>query len=252
MLNNKVIIVTGAAGGIGRAAAIAAANEGARVAAVDLKFDGAEETASLIRRAGGQALALRVDISIAHEVAEMVPRVVSHFGRLDGAFNNAAIAQAQCGAASKKLGDIDEEAFTRVVQTNVTGTWLCMRAELQHMLHNGGGVIVNASSVSGLVGRFGSGAYVASKHAINGLTKTAALEYATAGVRVNAVCPGFIDTQLVKASLAARGDSLLASVPMHRLGQPDEIAAMVVWLLSDRSSYVTGSLLGADGGFMAG
>jgi NAD(P)-dependent dehydrogenase (short-subunit alcohol dehydrogenase family) len=252
MLKDKVILITGAAGGIGRATALAAAREGARVAVADLNLEGARYTASLISEAGGEALPLRADISRAAEVEAMVLDAVAHFGRLDGALNNAAVAQWQVGAAATKLGDIPEEAFTRLLQVNVTGTWLCMRAELEHMTRNGGGTIVNTSSVSGLVGRTGSGAYSASKHAINGLTKTAAIEYAAANVRVNAVCPGFIDTEFVKSSVATRGEGLLASVPMHRLGTPEEVAEMVVWLLSDRARYVTGSLLGVDGGFMAG
>ena len=252
MLNDKAILITGAAGGIGRATAVAAASEGARVAVADLNYEGAQETASLITGAGGTALALRADISVSSDVDAMVGAVVDRFGRLDGAFNNAAIAQWQCGAASQKLGEISEEAFARIMQINVTGTWLCMRTELEHMRQHGGGAIVNASSVSGLVGRAGSGAYSASKHAINGLTKTAAVEYAASGIRVNAVCPGFIDTVFVSSSLATRGDALLASVPMRRLGQPDEVAELVVWLLSDRARYVTGSLQSVDGGFMAG
>jgi NAD(P)-dependent dehydrogenase (short-subunit alcohol dehydrogenase family) len=252
MLKDKIILVTGAAGGIGRATCLAAAREGARVAAADLNLEGARHTAALVEQAGGQALPLQADIGRAAEVEAMVAAAVAHFGRLDGALNNAAVAQWQVGAAATKLADIGEEAFASLLKVNVTGTWLCMRSELKHMEQQGGGVIVNTSSVSGLVGRTGSGAYSASKHAINGLTKTAALEYAAAGIRVNAVCPGFIDTEFVKSSVATRGEGLLASVPMHRLGTPEEVAEMVVWLLSDRARYVTGSLLGVDGGFMAG
>ncbi|WP_179403710.1 SDR family NAD(P)-dependent oxidoreductase [Burkholderia guangdongensis] len=253
MLSDKVILITGAAGGIGRATALAAASEGAHVAVADVNFEDVQETASLVMQAGrGTALPLQADISLSTEVDRMVLAVITHFGRLDGAFNNAAIAQWQCGAASKKLGEISEDAFATIMRVNVTGTWLCMRAELDYMSRHGGGAIVNTSSISGLVGRSGSGAYSASKHAINGLTKTAAVEYAECNVRVNAICPGFIDTVFVKSSLATRGDALLASVPMHRLGQPDEVAEMAVWLLSDRARYVTGSLFGVDGGFMAG
>jgi NAD(P)-dependent dehydrogenase (short-subunit alcohol dehydrogenase family) len=252
LLKDKIVLVTGAAGGIGRATALAAAREGAHLALADLDLEGIHLTATLVAGAGASSIALRTDISSAAEVQSMMHSITERFGRLDCAFNNAAIAQAQCGAASKKLGEIDEDAFARIMQVNVIGTWLCMRAEIEHMLDRGGGSIVNASSVSGLVGRAGSGAYCASKHAIVGLTKSAALEYATSGIRVNAVCPGFIDTPLVQASLASRGAKLLESVPMHRLGQPDEVAQMVTWLFSDRASYVTGSLMGMDGGFMAG
>jgi NAD(P)-dependent dehydrogenase (short-subunit alcohol dehydrogenase family) len=252
MLKGKVVLITGAAGGIGRATAVAAASQGAQVAVADLDLEGAQETASLASKAGAASLALRADISKPTEVGSMIAAVIERFGRLDCAVNNAAIAQWQCGAASKKLGEIEVDAFCRIMEINVTGTWLCMRAELEQMCRQGGGVIVNTSSVSGLVGRQGSGAYSASKHAINGLTKTAAIEYAASGIRVNAVCPGFIDTVFVQSSLATRGEKLLESVPMHRLGQPQEVAEMVVWLLSDRASYVTGSLLGVDGGFMAG
>lgn len=253
MLKEKVVLVTGAAGGIGRATALAAAREGAQLALADLDLEGARQTATLAVEAGASSpLALGTDISIAGDVESMMSSVIERFGRLDCAFNNAAIAQAQCGAASKKLGEIDESAFTRIMQVNVIGTWLCMRAEIEHMRQREGGVIVNASSVSGLVGRSGSGAYCASKHAIVGLTKSAALEYAQAGIRVNAVCPGFIDTPFVQASIAMRGAKLLESVPMHRLGTPDEVAQMVTWLFSDRASYVTGSTMGMDGGFMAG
>jgi NAD(P)-dependent dehydrogenase (short-subunit alcohol dehydrogenase family) len=252
MLKDKIILVTGAAGGIGRATCLAAAREGARVAAADLNLEGARHTTALVEQAGGQALPLQADIGRAAEVEALVAAAVAHFGRLDGALNNAAVAHWQVGAAATKLADIGEEAFASLLKVNVTGTWLCMRSELKHMAQHGGGVIVNTSSVSGLVGRTGSGAYSASKHAINGLTKTAALEYAAAGIRVNAVCPGFIDTEFVKSSVATRGEGLLASVPMHRLGTPEEVAEMVVWLLSDRARYVTGSLLGVDGGFMAG
>ena len=252
LLKDKVVLITGAAGGIGRATAIAAAREGAQLALADLDSEGTQQTASLVAEAGATAVILPTDISSVHAVELMMKSLMESFGRLDCAFNNAAIAQAQCGAASMRLGEIDEGAFTRIMQVNVVGTWLCMRAEIEHMRQRDGGAIVNASSVSGLVGRSGSGAYCASKHAIVGLTKTAALEYATSGIRVNAVCPGFIDTPFVRSSLATRGAKLLESVPMGRLGHPDEVAQMVIWLFSDRASYVTGSMMGMDGGFMAG
>lgn len=253
MLKDKVVLVTGAAGGIGRASAIAAAGQGARLAVADMDLSGAQRTASLIAQGGGEAFALRADISSGADVNSMVAAIAERFGRLDGAFNNAGINQGHVGIAGKKLGEIDEDAFTRIMRTNVMGTWLCMRAELQYMSQQGGGTIVNTSSIVGLRGRAGSGAYSTSKHAINGLTLSAALEYAAAGVRVNAVCPGLIRTEFLQSAIANHGEqALLASIPLRRLGEPDDVAEMVVWLLSDRSRYVTGGLFGVDGGFMAG
>jgi NAD(P)-dependent dehydrogenase (short-subunit alcohol dehydrogenase family) len=248
MLESKVILITGAAGGIGRATAIAAAREGAKLALVDLNLEGAQETASILSGSGAQAFALRADIGNADQVNSMVTATVEHFGRLDAAFNNAAVAQWQVGAGAKKLADIEEAAFVQIMQTNVIGTWLCMRAELQHMSQHGGGAIVNASSFVGLVGRAGTGAYSTSKHAINGLTRSAALDYAASGVRINAVCPGYVDTGFLKA----HGAALETTVPLGRLATPKDVAEMVVWLLSDRAAYVTGSLFGVDGGLMAG
>ncbi|MEJ8850789.1 glucose 1-dehydrogenase [Variovorax rhizosphaerae] len=252
MLEDKIVLITGAAAGIGRATALLAAREGARLALADIDLQRAEETADLVVQAGGQALALRVDISNASAVGAMVEDTVSHYGRLDHAFNNAGIAQWQCGAAGRKVGELTEEQFAQIMGVNVTGTWLCMRAEIAHMLEQGGGTILNTASVVGSVGRLGSGAYAASKHAIIGLSKSAAIEYADAAIRVNCLCPGFIDTGFLKASRALRGDQLLASVPMRRLGQPEEMAEMAVWLMSDRARYATGSLMTVDGGFMAG
>lgn len=252
MLKDKVVLITGAGGGIGRAVAMAAAAQGARLAVADLDLAGARRTADLVTQAGGQALALSADVGEAAQVDAMVTATVERYGRLDGAFNNAGINQQHVGAPGKRLGDIDEDAFAALMRTNVTGTWLCMRAELRHMSAHGGGAIVNTSSIVGLKGRAGSGAYSASKHAINGLTQSAALEYAVAGIRVNAVCPGLIRTEFLQSAITARGEEAMTStVPMRRLGEPDDVAEMVVWLLSDHARYVTGGLHGVDGGFMA-
>jgi NAD(P)-dependent dehydrogenase (short-subunit alcohol dehydrogenase family) len=247
MLKEKVVLITGAAGGIGRATALAAAREGARLALADLNLEGAHDIAAQVKRAGAEALALRADIGKAGEVEAMVADTVAHFGRLDAAFNNAAIPQWAVGAGMKKLGDIEESAFTQIMHTNITGTWLCLGAEVRYMTQHGGGAIVNTSSFVGLVGRAGTGAYSASKHAINGLTRSAALDYAEFNVRVNAVCPGYVDTGFLKT----HGVALDQTVPLRRLAQPEDVAEMVVWLLSDRAGYVTGSLLGVDGGIMA-
>ncbi len=253
MLKDKVVLISGAAAGIGRSTAIAAAAQGAHLVLADIELEGAQQVASQIRKAGGNAMALRADICNATEVDAMVASAVAHFGRLDGAFNNAGINQGHVGMPNRKLADMDEAAFERLMSTNVKGTWLCMRAELQHMSRQGSGNIVNTSSIVGLRGRAGSGAYSTSKHAINGLTLSAALEYADAGIRINAVCPGLIRTDFLRPALDNFGEeTLVGSIPLRRLGEPDDVAEMVVWLLSDHARYVTGSLLGVDGGFMAG
>ncbi|MGI4900787.1 MAG: SDR family NAD(P)-dependent oxidoreductase [Janthinobacterium lividum] len=251
-MSDKVLLITGAGGGIGRAAALNASHEGALLALSDLNRNSAEATADMVRAAGGTALAVAADVCDAASVAALLHAVVARYGRLDCALNNAGIAQWHAGAAGLRVGEMSEAAWTQVINTNLNGTWLCMKAELEQMQRNDGGSIVNTASISGLIGMPRSGAYVASKHAIIGLTKSAALEYARDNIRINCVCPGFVDTQFVQAAMADRGPQIMSSVPMGRLGSPEEISEMIVWLLSQRAGYVTGGAFPIDGGVMAG
>ncbi len=251
LLDGKSALITGGGGGIGRAAALAFAREGARVAVAAYAPETATETAALVNAAGGRAIAVIGDVTRARDVRTMVEDTIAAFGRLDCAFNNAGIAPAQVDAAGKKTGDWPEESFDRIIAVNLKGVWLCLRAELRQMVAQGGGAIVNTGSIAGLAGLQTSCAYVAAKHGVVGLTKAAALEYVGAGIRVNAVCPGFIETRMVEDPMRRRGEAILAQIPAKRLGQPEEIAEMVVWLSSDRASYVTGAAYNVDGGWMA-
>jgi NAD(P)-dependent dehydrogenase (short-subunit alcohol dehydrogenase family) len=251
MLEGKTALITGAGRGIGRAAALLFAKEGARVAVADMSAAGAAETVGMINAKGGQAISVTVDVTKADQVAAMFKSTLAAFGRLDCAFNNAGIAGYQVGAAGKKTAEWSEEAFDGMINVNLKGVWLCMRGELEQMQKQGGGAIVNTASIAGLVGIPTSSIYVASKHGVIGLTKTAAIEYATAKIRVNAVCPGYIETDMTKDTMARRGEQILSAVPARRLGQPEEIAEMVCWLCSDRASYVTGVGYNVDGGVIA-
>src|SRR6201984_3575037 len=246
MLEGKFALITGGGGGIGRATALAL-----RVAVADLMTEAAGETVALVNAAGGQAISLSGDVTRDAEVRAMIAAVVDTYGRLDCAFNNAGIAGWQVDAAGKKTADWSEEAFDRMIAVNLKGVWLCMRHELPQMQAQGGGVIVNTASIAGLAGLPTSSAYVAAKHGVLGLTKTAALEYAEANIRVNAVCPGFIKTRMTEDTMRRRGEEILRLVPVHRMGGPEEIAEMVVWLSSERASYVTGAAYNVDGGWMA-
>lgn len=250
MLEGKAALITGAGRGIGRATALLFAREGARVAAADVAEAGAAETAALIEQAGGQAIPLGCDVTAPDQVARMTEATIAAFGRLDCAFNNAGIAAFQVGAGGKKTADWSEEAFDRMIAVNLKGVWLCMRAELEAMSAQAAGAIVNTASIAGLIGIPTSSAYVASKHGVVGLTKTAAIEYAPK-VRVNAVCPGFIATDMTQEVMARRGEELMAAVPFHRMGTAEEIAEMVCWLCSDRAAYVTGAAYNVDGGWVA-
>jgi len=251
LLEGKSALITGGGGGIGRATALAFAREGARVAVADVAVDAAHETVARINAAGGQAIALSGEVTRDADVRAMVEEVVRTYGRLDCAFNNAGIAGYQVDAAGKKTADWSEEAFDRMIAVNLKGVWLCMRHELKQMETQGGGAIVNTGSIAGLAGLPTSSAYVAAKHGVVGLTKTAALEYAAANIRVNAVCPGFIKTRMTEDTMQRRGEAILAQVPFRRMGEPGEIAEMVVWLCSDRASYVSGAAYNVDGGWMA-
>jgi NAD(P)-dependent dehydrogenase (short-subunit alcohol dehydrogenase family) len=251
MLDGKSVLVTGGGGGIGRATALAFAREGARVAVADLVSEAAGESVALVNAAGGQAISLSGDMSNDADVRAMIEAVVGAYGRLDCAFNNAGIAGWMVDAGGKKTAEWSEETFDRMIAVNLKGVWLCMRHELPQMQAQGGGAIVNTGSIAGLVGLPTSSAYVAAKHGVVGLTKTAALEYADANIRVNAVCPGYIRTRMTDPVMQFRGDAILAQTPLKRMGSPEEIAEMVVWLCSERASYVTGAAYNVDGGWMA-
>jgi NAD(P)-dependent dehydrogenase (short-subunit alcohol dehydrogenase family) len=248
-MQRKVAIVTGASAGIGRATAFAFAREEASVVVADKDVERGEQTAAEVRELGGDALFVRTDISSADDVAALVDRAVERFGRLDYAFNNAGIE-----GESAPTADCSIENWNQTIGVNLTGTFLCMRAEIPKMLASGGGSIVNNSSVAGLVGFAGIPAYTASKHGVIGLTKTAALDYATLGIRVNAVCPGVIETEMITRFThgdAEAASQLLQTEPVGRLGTPGEIADAVIWLCSDRASFVTGQAIAVDGGFVA-
>jgi NAD(P)-dependent dehydrogenase (short-subunit alcohol dehydrogenase family) len=248
-MTGKVAIVTGGAAGIGRAAALAFAREGANVVVADLDAERGEKTAAEVENDGVEAIFVRTDVSNADDVGRLVDGTIARFGRLDFAFNNAGIEGEQAPTA-----DCTIDNWNRTIAVNLTGIFLCMRAEIPQLLASGGGAIVNNASVAGLVGFAGIPAYAASKHGIVGLTKTAALDYATQNVRVNAVCPGVIDTEMITrfthddTELRAQ---LTASEPIGRLGTPEEIADAVVWLCSERAGFVTGQALAVDGGFVA-
>jgi NAD(P)-dependent dehydrogenase (short-subunit alcohol dehydrogenase family) len=248
MVDGKVILVTGAASGIGRATALALARAGARLVLGDVAAAG-EDIAREARALGIDAEFLRTDVTLQVDVDALVARAIARHGRLDCAVNNAGIE-----GVLRETADYPEETFERVINVNLIGVWRCLRAEIPAMLRGGGGAIVNIASVAGLVGAGAFSAYVASKHGVVGLTRSAAIEYAKSGIRVNAVCPGVIDTPMLdrlEAEMPTLRAALLAMKPMGRLGRPDEVAAAVVWLCSEAASFVTGHALAVDGGYVA-
>lgn len=251
LLEGKSALITGGGGGIGRATALIFAREGARLAIADANLNAAKETASQVNAIGGQAMSMTGDVTDSETVRGIIQAVVSAYGRLDCAFNNAGIAGYQVDAAGKKTHEWSDEAFDRMIAVNLRGVWLCMKHELPQMQAQGGGVIVNTGSIAGLIGLPTSSAYVAAKHGVLGLTKTAALEYATDNIRVNAVCPGYIQTQMTEDTMRRRGQELMGRVPFGRMGRPEEIGEMVMWFCSDRASYVSGACYNVDGGYMA-
>ena len=251
MLAGKSALITGGGGGIGRATALAFAREGARVAVADANVDSAQQTVALVNAAGGQAMSLGGDVTDSAAVQAMIAAVVAAYGRIDCAFNNAGIAGFQVDASGKKTHEWADASFDRMIGVNLKGVWLCMKHELVQMLAQGGGSIVNTGSIAGLIGLPTSSAYVAAKHGVLGLTKTAALEYAANSIRVNAVCPGYIETNMTADTMRRRGEQILSMVPFRRMGKPEEIAEMVLWLSSDRASYVSGACYNVDGGYMA-
>ncbi len=246
---DKVAIVTGATSGIGKATAQALARAGARVVVSGINEALGSRVVEEITRDDGTAVFIRADVSRREDVEHLVSETVRQFGRLDIAFNNAGIE-----GDTALTADWTEECWLHVLDVNLTGVWRCMKAEIPAMLSNGGGVIVNCSSVAGLVGFAGSAAYVASKHGIIGLTRTAALEYAPMGIRINAICPGVIDTPMVRRVIhddPEQARQILALEPIGRMGNPEEIAAAVLWLCSDAATFVIGHPLVVDGGLVA-
>lgn len=247
--DGAVALVTGGSAGIGLAAARAFAAEGSAVLIADVHEREGVEAARAIADAGGRARFVATDVARAADAQAMVEEALRAFGRLDHAFNNAGVEGDAAPTA-----DCTAENWAHVIAVNLTGVWQCMRAEIPAMLEGGGGAIVNNSSVAGLVGFAGSPAYVASKHGVVGLTKAAALDYARQGIRVNAVCPGIIHTQMIDRYThgdARQEAALTAGEPAGRMGTPEEVAAAVLWLCSDGAGFVTGQALAVDGGWVA-
>jgi NAD(P)-dependent dehydrogenase (short-subunit alcohol dehydrogenase family) len=242
----KVAFVTGAANGIGRAAALAFAREGAGVVVADVSEQGNRETARMVEEAGGRALAVRCDVSRAEDVKAALDKAVEAFGRLDCAFNNAGVEQPITATA-----DLTEEEWDRIVSINLRGVFLCMKHEIPLMLRQGGGAIVNTSSGAGVKGFAGQAAYCAAKHGIVGLSKAAALDYAKSNIRINAVCPGIIETPMMDRFSGGTPEGrarVIAQEPIGRMGKPEEIAAAVIWLCSDAAAFVVGHAMVIDGG----
>ena len=242
---NKTVLITGAASGIGRGAALAFAGRGANVVVGDIDVAAGQDAVQNIIQAGGKALFLRADVAVSADVEALVAAAVNTYGWLDCAFNNAGIEEEH-----QRLADSDEALFDRMMDINVKGVWLCMKHEIAQMLRQGGGTIVNTASVAGLVGAPKHAIYAASKHAVVGLTKSAAIEYGKKGIRVNSVCPGVIRTAMLQRALErdANWEATLTHLhPIGRLGEVDDVVNAVLWLSSDASAFVTGHQLAVDG-----
>lgn len=245
----KVAFVTGASTGIGRATALAFATHGAKVVVADVNEDAGGQTARMIQENGGESLFVKCNVASSLDVKAAIDKTIAQFSRLDFAFNNAGIEGLQGTTV-----DCTEENWQKVIDTNLKGVWLCMKFEIPQMLKQGGGAIVNCSSIAGLVGFVGIPAYVASKHGVVGLTQTAALEFAKSNIRINAVCPGVIQTPMIDRFTHGEAqirNQLIAGEPVGRVGQPEEIAKAVLWLCSEQSSFVIGHPLVVDGGWVA-
>lgn len=245
---HRVVLVTGGATGIGRATALKFAHAGAKVAVADIAADAGRETVARIEAEGGVARYFPVDVSRAAEVERLVRDVVAAWGRLDIAFNNAGAA-----SESAPITEASEADFDRVTGVNLKGVWLCMKYAIAQMLVQGGGVVINTGSALSFRGRAGSSAYIASKHAVAGLTKSCAIEYGARNIRINAVCPGVIRTPMLDSRPVseAREAKMVALHPIGRLGTPEEVADCVLWLASERAAFVHGALISVDGGWTA-
>ncbi|WP_009629880.1 SDR family oxidoreductase [Synechocystis sp. PCC 7509] len=246
ILENKVALVTGGTSGIGKATALAFGKAGAKVVFSGRREKEGEDTANLIRQSGAECLFVRSDVSSEAEVKALIQKTVEYYGRLDCAFNNAGI-----DPPTKPLHEQSVEDFDKLIAINVRGLFLCMKHEIQQMLTQGAGVIVNNSSMGGLIAFPGVSPYIASKHAVMGLTRSAALDYAKQGIRINAVNPGLIATDMIDRLSKGNPEQMAPIVPMGRLGQAEEIAATVVFLCSDAASYITGQPIVIDGGYTA-
>ena len=242
-LSGRAALITGAASGIGRASALAFASAGASVALLDIDADGLADTVAAASAAGVRAEALVADVRDLRAVTDAVGWAVGAFGRLDAALNNAGVPGPYL-----PLDEYSEEDFMRILQVDLAGVWRCMRAEIRQMRAQGAGAIVNTSSMLGAAAMPDNGAYIAAKHGVHGLTRAAALELGGTGIRVNAIAPGVTRTGMTSAV----SDDLLRAVPLGRIAEPEEIAAAAVWLCSPEASYITGSVLVADGGWLAG
>ena len=245
----KVVLVTGGSTGIGRASALAFAKEGAMVAIADVAIDTGEETTRMVKEAGGKAIFIPCDVSKVVEVKAMINKTIEAYGRLDWAFNNAGVEGAQL-----PIVDYPQEVCNQVFSVDLMGVWLCMKYEIPQMLKQGGGAIVNTASAAGLVGVPGDSPYSAAKHGVVGMTKAVAIEYGKSNIRVNAICPGAIKTQMFNRVLSRDPEGtkkLIETAPMPRFGSPEEVARVVVWLCSDAASFITGHALAVDGGFTA-
>ena len=243
----KVAIVTGAASGIGRMSALFYAREGANVVVSDIDEEGGQETVRMIQEASGEAFFVKTDVADPADCEILVKKTVEKYGRLDFACNNAGI-----GGEQNMTADYSIEGWQKVIAINLSGVFYCMKYEILEMLKTGGGAIVNMASILGQVGFAGAPAYVAAKHGVIGLTRNAAIEYATRGIRVNSIGPAFISTPMIAAleENTMMLDSLVALHPIGRLGKPEEVAELVIWLSSNRASFVTGAYYLVDGGYL--
>jgi len=245
--SGKVAFVTGAGGGIGRATAVAFAREGASVVVADVSEKENQETARMVEEHGGRALAVRCDVTRADDIKAALDKAIQEFGRLDFAFNNAGIEPRKPAPTA----DYDLEEWDRIIDIDLRGVFLSMKYEIPLILKQGGGAIVNTSSGAGVIGIKGSPAYTAAKHGVIGLTRAAALDYASQNIRVNAVCPGYIDTPMMDRFTGGTPEGrakVISEEPIGRMGRPEEIASTVIWLCSDASGFVVGSAIVVDGG----